>query len=104
MIDDGRPLLVHLKSALGRDFPQHVAGIRIARDKDVAAVVHKVRHRLDVQAAAEFVDCRRKDDNMVEEIFAVLLEGDGGVVCNLESSVWGSGSSACFWASRIRIH
>ncbi len=94
MIDDGRPLLVHLKSALGRYFAQHVAGVGIARDKDVATVVHKVRHRLDVQAAAEFVHCRRKDDDMIEEIFAILLEGDGGVVCHLEAVRWGFGSSA----------
>jgi hypothetical protein len=85
MIDDGRPLLVHLKSALGRYFPQNITGIRIARDKDIAAVIHKVRHRFDVQAAAEFVHRRRKDDNVIEKIFAVLLEGDGRVVSNLEA-------------------
>jgi hypothetical protein len=95
MIDDGRPLLVHLKAALGRYFPQNITGVRIARDEDVAAVVHKVRHRLDIESAAEFVHRRRKDDNMIEEIFAVLLEGDGRVVRNLEAVCWGSGSSAC---------
>jgi hypothetical protein len=87
MIDDGRPLLVHLKSALGRYFPQNIAGVGIARDKNVAAVVHKVRHRFDVQAAAEFVHRRRKDDDMIEEIFAVLLKGDGRVVCHLEAAL-----------------
>jgi hypothetical protein len=89
MIDDGRPLLVHLKSALGRYFPQNITGVGIARHEDVAAVVHKVRHRFDIESAAEFVHRRCKNDNVIEEIFAVLLEGDGGVVCNLESSVLG---------------
>ncbi len=93
MIDDGRPLLVHLKSALGRDFPQNIAGVGIARDEDVAAVVHKVRHRLDIESAAEFVHRRREDDNMIEEIFAVLFEGDGRIVCHLEAVCWLFGSS-----------